>query len=81
MLTQKTEFRTVEDLMDERRIDVDQLVESTGVEPRVVRAIAGQRYTPSPTQRQRFSNALGFSKDRIVWGHRYVGEEFARTRL
>jgi hypothetical protein len=81
MLTQEPEFRTVGDLMDERRMDVDQLVQSTGVEPRVVKAIAGLRYTPSPTQRQRLSSALGFSKDRIVWGHRCVAEEFAQVRL
>ncbi len=81
MVTFQREFRTVAELMEERRMDVAQLVRSTGVEPRVVRAIAGQRYTPSPEQRQRVSIALSFPKNRIVWGHRCVAEEYAQARL
>jgi len=63
------DFQRVSDLMAEQHISVDELMTRAGVERRVVEAIAQQRYTPSPDQRQRVCNALGVSPDRVVWGH------------
>jgi hypothetical protein len=55
--------------MEEAGISVAQLVTITGLEAKLVRAIAGGNYTPSPSQRERLAAALGVSKDDISWGH------------
>jgi transcriptional regulator with XRE-family HTH domain len=52
-----------------RGITLAELVERSGVEDRVVEAIANGRYTPSPEQRQRLAAILGVSIDEIAWGH------------
>jgi hypothetical protein len=81
MIAATNEYQTVESLMGERHVDLEKLVVATGVEPRVVAAIAHQRYTPSPEQRERVSTALRFPRDRIVWGHRTAVEEQIHPRL
>ncbi len=81
MRATETVYRTVEDLMGERRLDVDALVQSTGVERRIVDAIARQRYTPSPEQRECVSSALRFPRNQIVWGHRTIVDDYAQPRL
>ena len=58
MNTATNEYRTVEDLMRERRTSVNRMVGMTHIERRVVDAIAHQRYTPSPDDRERVSRAL-----------------------
>jgi hypothetical protein len=68
------EYRTVEDLMRERGTNVSRMVGVTHIEWRVVDAIAHQRYTPSPDDRERVSRALDFPRERIVWGHRAAVE-------
>jgi len=55
--------------MAERGVGLPQLVEASGVEARVVEAIASARYTPSPEQRQRLAAALGVTPEEIAWGH------------
>jgi len=55
--------------MEEAGISVAQLVTLTGLDVKLVRAIAGGNYTPSPSQRERLAAALGISKDDISWGH------------
>lgn len=50
-------------------ISVAQLVTITGLDAKLVTAIAGGNYTPSPSQRERLAAALGVSKDDISWGH------------
>ena len=55
--------------MEEAGISVAQLVTITGLEAKLVRAIAGGNYTPSPSQRERLAATLGVSKDDISWGH------------
>jgi hypothetical protein len=75
------EFRTVEDLMRERRVSVSRMIGVTHIEPRVVDAIAHQRYTPSPVERERVSRALDYPRERIVWGHRVAVEEQMYARL
>jgi hypothetical protein len=55
--------------MEEAGIGVAQLVKMTGLDAKLVAAIATGNYTPSPSQRERLSAALGVSKDDISWGH------------
>jgi transcriptional regulator with XRE-family HTH domain len=55
--------------MAERGISLAELVEASGLDGRVVEAIASDRYTPSPQQRQRLSAVLGIVPDQVAWGH------------
>jgi hypothetical protein len=80
------ERKSVADWMRERRIDPDQLVEAAALERRVVEAIVGGRYTPSPQQRQRIAAALRIDAEQIMWGHTVEvqnlyghGPQFGRT--
>jgi hypothetical protein len=81
MNTATSEYRTVEDLMRERRTNISRMVGDTHIEQRVVDAIAHQRYTPSPDQRERVSRALDFPRERIVWGHRAAVDEEMHARV
>jgi ribosome-binding protein aMBF1 (putative translation factor) len=55
--------------MEEVGISVAQLVAVTGLDAKLVRAIADGNYTPSPSQREQLAAALGISKDDVSWGH------------
>ena len=55
--------------MEEAGISVAQLVTLTGLDAKLVTAIAGGNYIPDPSQRERLAAALGISKDDISWGH------------
>ena len=55
--------------MEEAGIGLAQLVAATGLDVKLVTAIADGNYTPSPSQRERLAAALGISKDDISWGH------------
>ena len=55
--------------MEEAGMSVAQLVTITGLDAKLVSAIAGGNYTPSPSQRERLAAALGVAKDDISWGH------------
>lgn len=61
--------RTIRDWLSQRGLTIEQLVEASGVDKRVVRAIVEGRYTPSPEQRQQLAAALGVTPEEIVWGH------------
>jgi transcriptional regulator with XRE-family HTH domain len=61
--------KTVADWMAERDIALEELVESSGLDRRVVLAIAHGRYTPSPEDRRRLAAALGVAVDQVAWGH------------
>jgi len=63
------EVKSVADWMAERGLTLAELVESSGLERRVVEAIACVRYTPSPQQRQAVAKALGLTPEQITWGH------------
>jgi len=72
--------------MEEAGISVSQLVTMTGLDAKLVAAIAGGNYTASPSQRERLALALGISKDDISWGHAVPvdhlwghGPQFGRT--
>jgi ribosome-binding protein aMBF1 (putative translation factor) len=61
--------KTVAEWMAQRGIELAQLIEASGLDDRVVKAIADGRYTPSPEQRRRLADALGVGVEQIAWGH------------
>ena len=72
--------------MEEAGTTLEQLVEASGLEPKLVRAIAEGNYTPSPSERKRLAAALGKSVEDIAWGHAVPvehlwghGPQFGRT--
>jgi transcriptional regulator with XRE-family HTH domain len=73
-------------IMEETGTSLDRLVEASGLEAKLVKAIATGNYTPSPTERERLASALGVSIDDIAWGHAVPvdhlwghGPQFGRT--
>jgi transcriptional regulator with XRE-family HTH domain len=63
------QVKSLAEWMAARGVGVPELVEASGVDERVVEAIAHGRYTPSPEQRQRLAAVLGVGVDEIAWGH------------
>jgi hypothetical protein len=61
--------KTLSEWMADRNMTLAELIEASGLEARVVEAIAGSRYTPSPLQRDRLSAALTIRPDQVAWGH------------
>jgi len=55
--------------LEEMGMSVDQLVAATGLDAKLVKAIASGNYIPSPSQRQRLAAALGVSTGDISWDH------------
>jgi len=73
-------------VMEETGTSLENLVEASGLEAKLVKAIAAGNYTPSPTERQRLAAALNVSVDDIAWGHAVPvdhlwghGPQFGRT--
>lgn len=64
-----TTSKSVTAWLTERGLGLDQLVEQTGLDPKVVDAILHGRYTPSPQQRGRIAAALGVAPEQVAWGH------------
>jgi hypothetical protein len=78
--------KTIAEWMTERGIDLANLIALSGLDKRVVDAIAHGRYTPSPQQRERLSAALGVTPEQVAWGHQAQvehmyghGPQFGRT--
>jgi hypothetical protein len=72
--------------MQENGTTLEQLVETSGLEAKLVKAIAAGNYTASPTERERLAKALGVTVDDIAWGHAVPvdhlwghGPQFGRT--
>jgi len=63
------QVKTLAEWMAIRGMSLPELIEASGVEKRVVEAIANGRYTPSPEQRQRLAAVLGVEANEIAWGH------------
>jgi lambda repressor-like predicted transcriptional regulator len=59
----------IADLMAERGISMARLLESTGMEQRVLKAIVDGRYTASPEQRRSIAGALEVRPEQIAWGY------------
>lgn len=83
MIAQVRTFHTVAvkhhrvaDLMRLKGVDLDDLESHTGLDRRVIEAIAHQRYTPSAEQRMRVSGVLGVRSEQIMWGHATPVQEY-----
>jgi hypothetical protein len=63
------QVKTVADWMAERGIALAELIQASGLDDRVVKAIVGCRFTPSPEQRRRLAAALGVEPEQVAWGH------------
>jgi hypothetical protein len=61
--------KNVAEWMAERGIGLEQLLESSGLDRKVLTAIVSSQYTPSPQQRRRIALALGVDAETIAWGH------------
>jgi hypothetical protein len=64
-----SQVKTLGEWMADRGIALADLVQASGLDRRVVEAVVGNRYTPSPQQRQRLASALGISPEQVAWGH------------
>ena len=62
-------MKTVSACLQERGMNIDQLIAASGLDSKRVRAIASGNYTASPSDRQRLASALGVSIDEIAWDH------------
>lgn len=81
-----TKLKTLAEWMTERGLEPHALAEATGLDHKIVEAIAMRRYLTSPVQRQKLAAALGLSADEIAWGgpveveHMYGhGPQFGRS--
>jgi len=62
-------MKTVEYLLDELDIDLENLAKRAGMELNRTQAIADGRWTPSPQEREKLARALGMAVADISWGH------------
>lgn len=62
-------IRTVDVLLDEFQLSVEDVAERSGLNNERVEAIALGRWTPSPQERAKMAAALEVSIEDISWGH------------
>ena len=62
--------KTVAELCGQQQIDLDTLVEKSGLDRSRVQAIVEGRWTPSPSERKSIAEALGVEPTEITWGHK-----------
>jgi hypothetical protein len=60
---------TLAEWMAERGVGLAELIMLSGMDRKIVEAIACNRYTPSPSQRERLAAALSVAPEQIAWGH------------
>ena len=54
---------------EEKGTSVEELVKTSGLDAKLVKAIVDGNYTASPAQRQKLADALGVGVQEIAWGH------------
>jgi hypothetical protein len=64
-----SQCKTTVEWMTELGLSLDEMVERSALDRRVVEAIIQNRYTPSPSQRVCLAGALGVAPDQVLWGH------------
>ena len=62
-------MKTVDALIEEIGIGLDDLADQTNLPLERVEAIADGRWTPSPLERDKIAAAFGISVAEISWGH------------
>ena len=62
--------RSVAELCHDGNMSVEELSETTGLEPQRILAIVLGRWTPSPVERAAVADALDVAIDDITWGHK-----------
>lgn len=62
-------MKTVEHLLEETGITIEELAVRSGLDVQRVAAIADGRWTPSPQERALISRSFGLEVDSISWGH------------
>ena len=62
-------MKTVDVLMEEHRLTVEDLAERARLTVDRAAAIATGRWTPSPQERQRIAEAFGVEAADVSWGH------------
>ena len=61
--------KNLQDLCKEKSISLLELADRSGLDLPKLRAIFLNRWTPSPTEREKISAAIDVPKDDIAWGH------------
>ena len=81
-----TRLKTLGEWIAERGVELDALAATSGLDPKIVEAIAVGRYLTSPRQREKLAAALELSPEAIQWGgpvavdHMYGhGPQFGRS--
>lgn len=62
-------MKTVEFLLEETELDLEELAQRAGLAVERTVAIADGRWTPSPYEREQIAQALGVTVAEISWGH------------
>ena len=62
-------MKTVDHLLEELQLPIEQVAERCGLSPQRIEAIADGRWTPSPAERGKLAKAFGVPVEQISWGH------------
>jgi transcriptional regulator with XRE-family HTH domain len=62
-------MRTVEHLLEQTGLTIDDIAQRAGMDVERAAAIADGRWTPSPRERERIAAAFGVRVEEISWGH------------
>jgi hypothetical protein len=62
-------MKTVDLLLEEHNLSVEELAENCGLPPERVLAIVDGRWLASPAERERIAAALAIAADQVSWGH------------
>ena len=55
--------------LEDQGTSVAELVKTSGLDAKLVKAIVDGNYTASPAQRQKLADALGIAVQEVAWGH------------
>jgi ribosome-binding protein aMBF1 (putative translation factor) len=62
-------MRTVEHLLEQSGLAIEDLAERAGLELRRVEAIATGRWTPAPDERRKIAAVFAVPVEEVSWGH------------
>ena len=61
--------RSVKDHCQQKNLSLLELADRSGLDLPKVRAIFMNRWTPSPSEREKIAGALEVAVDEVAWGH------------